>query len=157
MAAVSAAWPFITLALMGLVLGAACWTDLRQRRIPNALVLAALVLAGGTHAAARAAGWPALAGAAWWSPLAGVLVGAAVLLPLHLARGAAAGDVKLMAAVAAFLGPVGGVWAALWTLVAGGLVGLCVLAVTGQRSMPYAPAIAMGSLMAAWQHGGGLA
>lgn len=155
MACVAAAWPLITLVLMALVLGAACWTDLRRRRIPNALVLVALVLAAGAHAAASAAGWPALAGAAWWSPLVGVLAGAAVVLPLHLAGGAAAGDVKLMAAVAAFLGPVGGLWAALWTLVAGGLVGLWVLVMTGQRSMPYAPAIAMGSLVAVWQHGGG--
>jgi prepilin peptidase CpaA len=52
-----------------------------------------------------------------------MLVAGGLLLPFHLGRGMGPGDVKLMAMVGAFLGPVGGLIAAALALVAGMLLG----------------------------------
>jgi prepilin peptidase CpaA len=148
-------------------LAVAVWTDLRQRRIPNAWVQVGIAVAVGLHAWLYALGQRPLAGASLWSPLWGVLVGAALFLPGYARGGMAAGDVKLMAAIGAFLGPVLVLWAALFAMVAGGLQGLCWWgwrrwgpvrarasgptsgAVTAAFGMPYAPAMAAG-VMALW-------
>jgi prepilin peptidase CpaA len=45
-------------------------------------------------------------------------------LPLYIKGGMAAGDVKLMAAVGAFIGPLAGIFACIFSLTAGGLIGL---------------------------------
>ncbi len=68
-------------------------------------------------------GLPGLAVAA-----AGWLVCLLCFLPFYIKGGMAAGDVKLMAAVGAFIGPVPGVIACAFTLVAGGVIGLLTLA-----------------------------
>lgn len=72
--------------------------DVRQRRIPNWISLGGMVV-GLTL-------WT------WHSELsgflismAGLLLGGALFLPFYIARGMGAGDVKLMGAVGAFLGP----------------------------------------------------
>lgn len=109
---------------LALLLACAVVTDLRSRRIANRLVLAGAVLAVLMHAALLAAGRPALAGEAWWSPLAGLLAGGAALLPLYLLRATGAGDVKLLAMVGAFTGPATALGAALYTLLAGGVLAL---------------------------------
>jgi prepilin peptidase CpaA len=109
--------------LAGLTLGAAV-IDLRSRRVPNRLVLAGIVLAIGLHTVAAITGSPALAGRQWWAPLAGLGTGLAVLMPLHLLHATGAGDVKLMAMVGAFIGAPATLNAALYTLVAGGLLSL---------------------------------
>lgn len=95
--------------------------DLRSRRIPNILVGPALALALGAHAALG--GWDGFTGS-----LAGLLVAGGLLLPGHLARWMGAGDVKLMAAVGAWLAWPLALTAVLAALVAGGLVSLVVAA-----------------------------
>ncbi|MFP5305657.1 MAG: prepilin peptidase, partial [Gammaproteobacteria bacterium] len=92
--------------------------------------------------------------------LTGSLAAGLVLLPLWLLRGMGAGDVKLMAAVGAHLGPVLGVAASLATLIAGGVLGIAVLVRRARRAdadacgheppraLAYAPAIAAGSVIA---------
>jgi prepilin peptidase CpaA len=104
----------------------AAYTDLSVRRIPNVLVLSGLLLALLLH----------LLGGHHWAPvtdwLAGTLAGFFLFLPLYLARGMAAGDVKLMAMVGAFTGPLGALKIALLTCLFGGLMALAMLVYSGR-------------------------
>jgi len=117
--------------------------DLRTRRIPNGLTLTAVVLG---------LLWHGLSGgerglSAIW--LAGLGV-AALTLPLWLARALGAGDVKLLGAVGALMGPGFLLWTLLGTIFAGGLMALplWVIAPRQKRRMPLAPAIALGASFA---------
>lgn len=102
----------------------ACIPDLRTRRIPNALTFGAAAVAIAFHAATSG-----LAGAGWSA--GGWLLGAALFFPLFALRGMGAGDVKLLAAVGAWLGPAEVLWVALITSVAGGVLALVVAAMHG--------------------------
>ena len=97
----------------------ACVTDLRSRRIPNLLTFgaagAALIYGFSTG------GWSG-AGSAALGWLIGVV---AFIVPFALG-GLGAGDVKLLAAIGAWLGPAGAIWVALYTGVAGGVMALVV-------------------------------
>jgi len=97
----------------------ACITDFRSRRIPNVLTFgasaAALVFFGFTN------GW---AGSLW--SLAGWAVGCGLFLPWFLLGGMGAGDVKLLAALGAWVGPATAVWIALYAGIAGGVLGVVV-------------------------------
>ncbi|KAA1014424.1 peptidase A24 [Paraburkholderia panacisoli] len=95
-------------------------TDLTCRRIPNRII--AIGLAAALVAQIRLNG--PLAGSADW--FAGALTGFAVLLPFYLLRGMAAGDVKLLLTIGAWVGPAMTVRIALATFVAGGIWSLCV-------------------------------
>jgi Flp pilus assembly protein protease CpaA len=86
------------LLLMGL-LSVAVWTDQRQQRIPNDLVIVILLLGFAVQAVLHGMGGVIDAGL-------GVLVGLAIFLVPYAGGGMAAGDVKLLAAVGAFLGPM---------------------------------------------------
>jgi prepilin peptidase CpaA len=108
-----------------LLLGAAsCWHDLRTRRLPNVLTLGAAGLAvpyaiwssGPSGAATAVLGWAA---------------GLALFLPLFALGGLGAGDVKLLAAYGAWLGPSGALWTALYAAMAGGVLALVVALFTG--------------------------
>ncbi|MES2715590.1 MAG: A24 family peptidase [Pseudomonadota bacterium] len=102
-------------------------SDLRHRRIPNALVLTGITLALASHLAAAALARSPLAGAAWWAPLTGLAAGFVLLLPLYLLRAMGAGDVKLLATVGAFIGPSAVISAFVYTLLAGGLLSLAFM------------------------------
>jgi prepilin peptidase CpaA len=72
--------------------------------------------------------------------LLGILVGLGCLLPFYILRAMGAGDVKLMAATGALLGP-GEVWAAaLCTLLAGAVLSVVYLASGTLRALVEAPA-----------------
>ena len=58
-------------------------------------------------------------------------MGLALFLPFYLLGVMGAGDVKLMAMVGAFIGPSHVLWAALYTLVAGGVLALVWVLVRG--------------------------
>jgi prepilin peptidase CpaA len=146
-------WPTL------IVVGVATFTDLRSRRIPNWLVLPFLplgiVVQGVLH---RMHGVEqSLEGA-----------GLAVLIfgILYLKFGMGAGDVKLSVAIGAWIGPSQFLVAAVLTALAGGLVILLWAMYRGlvrlvkrirreevsfgslmQAKMPYAPAIAIGTVM----------
>lgn len=141
--------PFLLIPVTVLVLLAA-GRDLAERTIPNRFIVAALMLALLAHL---------LAGSPAWLPLAGLATGFAVFLPMYLAHGMGAGDIKLMAAVGSFAGPSLALQIALATCIAGGALSLGFLsaprAVRGS-GMPYGPAIAIGTLAAlalAWRPG----
>jgi prepilin peptidase CpaA len=148
------------------VLAIACTTDLRTRRIPNALTFPIVAL--GLALNGVLFGFDGLRESAQ-----GTGVGLAMLLPLFVLRWMGAGDVKLMAAVGALKGPEFVFFACLWAAVFGGGIALVGL-IRSQRlglalqhlyysrltpqaggsfvnaawRMPYAPAIALGCMMA---------
>ena len=100
-------------ALLCLV-GVAVFTDLRERRIPNWLTVTG-VLVGLGFASVEVDGFPTAA-------LIGVVLALAVTFPLFALGGLGAGDAKLLAAVAAFVGPAGLLSVALYGGVAGGVL-----------------------------------
>jgi prepilin peptidase CpaA len=105
-----------TIVLLSL-LGAAVWTDQRSHRIPNVLVLAVLV--SGLVLQGVAGGLSGIGIA-----LAGVATGFGVFLIPYLMKGMAAGDVKLLAAIGAYLGP-------LPVLLAGGIATIAAASIAG--------------------------
>lgn len=165
-------WPTLTVVLI------ATATDLRSRRIPNWLVLPYLIagfaVSGWLH------GWRGMAASA-----EGMALGLVVFGAIFFLGGMGAGDVKLCAAIGAWIGPgqmlialilislAGGVMALGWAL-KGGFAGELFhetgnLVLGGRkkkvpaansptaapaeagparrRMMPYAPAIAIGTLL----------
>jgi prepilin peptidase CpaA len=149
---------------------AAAAIDVRTRRVPNGLT--ASLAAAGVAFAIAGIGRLTIAGS-----LAGIAIGFALMLPGHLFGGTGAGDVKLFAAVGALLGPAPIVAAFVYTALAGGALALLVAAQRGRlkrtvqgtaqlvatgagnaaaieapvenNRFPYAPAIAVGALVAA--------
>lgn len=113
-----------TVLLIGL-LGIAVVSDLRRHRIPNLLILLGLAL--GLAYQAQAAGLAGLG-----DGTLGMLIGFGLFLPMYALGGMAAGDVKLMAMVGAFLSPEQALWAAMASLIAGGLCGFLIVLVRGQ-------------------------
>jgi prepilin peptidase CpaA len=147
-------------------------TDLRSRRIPNwvtfPFLLAGLVVSAWQH------GWSGVG-----SSVMGLLLGALLFGVLWFVGGMGMGDVKLAAAIGAWIGPgqmvtalvmtgiIGGVMALVWAACSGYLGQLfrgtgdlifglkdrglrphpeLVLDNPLTRKMPYAPAIALGTL-----------
>jgi len=160
-------WPTVS------VLCVAVFTDLRSRRIPNWLVfpflLAGVLVSGWQH------GWHGIG-----QSLQGLGLGAVVYGLFFLMGGMGMGDVKLCAAIGAWIGPfqlllalvfigiAGGVMAVAWATY-GGFLGE-LFSGTGElvfglrkrgmrahpeltlsnpkaRKMPYAPAIAIGTIL----------
>lgn len=117
--------PFVAPATIGIVLCAAA-IDLARRRIPNWLTFGAWIAALPVQALIHGL----TSGSLVW--LYGWTAGLALLLPFYLLRGMAAGDVKLMASVGAWLGVSMMPKIALATCVIGGAWALVVLLATGQ-------------------------
>lgn len=109
----------VTTAILVLACAAAAWFDLRERRIPNWLTVGAVAAA----LLLRLPGGLGEVGAG----LAGVLVGFAVALPLFLVGGLGGGDLKLIAAIGAFLGPARLFFALLITALVGGAMAIAII------------------------------
>ncbi|WP_346284576.1 prepilin peptidase [Zoogloea sp.] len=107
-----------------LILGLAVFFDLRSRRIPNVLVAAGLP--AGFILAAVANGLDGLLGS-----LAGAGIGIGVFLPFFVFRLIGAGDVKLFGVVGAFVGQAHIFQVLLYSLIAGGVVGVGALLLSG--------------------------
>jgi prepilin peptidase CpaA len=99
-----------------LLLMSAVWWDVNTHRIPNQLVLLGLATGVATSLLP--------AGIGWQDAALGSLAGLAAFLPLYLLRILGAGDVKLLAAVGAFVGYPGVLSVALLTGLAGGILAL---------------------------------
>jgi prepilin peptidase CpaA len=113
--------------VLGALLACACRTDVFERRIPNALVLAGTVagIAINIFSAPGHGLFDTLPGGLGWrGALGGFGVGLGVLMPLYAMRVMGAGDVKLMAMTGSFLGPTATLDAALMTFIAGGVLAL---------------------------------
>lgn len=160
-------WPTI------IVLAIATFTDLRSRRIPNWLVLPFLL--AGIIVSGWMRGWSGIG-----QSFAGLALGAVLLGILSWLGGMGMGDVKLCAAIGAWIGPQQLILALVLTSMAGGIMALCWAIAGGfltdlfqgtgdllfsfgkrglaqdpefnlsnplRRKMPYAPAIAIGTLV----------
>jgi prepilin peptidase CpaA len=110
-----------------LLVSIAAMNDLATRRIPNRLLLAGMACALVLHLVSAAPG------AALLSALGGMGVGLAMFLPLYLARGMAAGDVKLMAVVGIFSGPAETFVIAVLTWCLGGLMAVLFILLRRDR------------------------
>ena len=104
-------WPVVA------VVAVATVTDLRSRRIPNWLVLpfmvAGIVISGVQH------GWPGLG-----QSFSGLALGLLLFGLLFWLGGMGAGDVKLAAAIGAWIGPQQLMFALVMTAIVGGLMAL---------------------------------
>ena len=109
-------WPPPVSAVAVVALAAAAVAfDLRSRRVPNVLTFGAAAVA--VVIQGLNGGWPGVAAAVF-----GWLAGAALFFPLFALGGMGAGDVKLLAAFGAWLGPAGALWTGLIGALAGGVM-----------------------------------
>ena len=99
---------------------AGCIHDLRARRIPNYLTFGSAGLA--LIYALATTGWPGLAIA-----IGGWALGMALFVPFFLLRGMGAGDVKLLAALGAWVGPVSLLSLTFYTAISGGVMAVVVV------------------------------
>jgi prepilin peptidase CpaA len=106
----------------------ASWIDYTQRRVPNWLNLA-LLLAGFVAQAAYF-GWAGIATGAW-----GMLAGFGLLIVPWMMHGMGAGDVKLMAAIGVWLGPLLTLYAFALGAMMGGLAAVVMILSTGRLRM----------------------
>jgi prepilin peptidase CpaA len=122
---------------IGLTLVATVY-DLRRREVPDWIGAALVVCA----VAAIAAGFTEVT----WAGLAlGAGLGLALTLPLYALGGFGGGDVKLVVALGAALGPLALLSALFWVALSGGVLAL-VAVIRGRRDLAYVPAIAIGLL-----------
>jgi len=112
--------------LLIVLLATAVGYDVATRLIPNSLVCVSLL----TALACSANGATSLD---FTGSLFGAVTGLLVLLPFYVLRVMGAGDVKLLGAVGALLGPVPTLGAALLALAAGGV--LSIMAAVGSGSL----------------------
>ncbi|MFB3855365.1 MAG: prepilin peptidase [Vicinamibacterales bacterium] len=98
---------------------AASVSDVRTRRIPNLLTIGValaglvfhLVFGGFAGIGNACLGWA---------------VGAALFFPLFALGGMGGGDVKMLAAIGAWVGPAAAAWTALYAAIAGGVLAILV-------------------------------
>lgn len=105
----------------------AAFYDLRYRRIPNWLNLSGLILGFGLNLFFFHLHGAVIAGE-------GLLFAIAVYMPLYMLRGMGAGDVKLMAAVGAMVGPGNWVEILIGTALIGGVAGATYASIKGRFS-----------------------
>ena len=108
-----------TVAIIVLAVAASVY-DLRTRRLPNALTFGA-ALVGFAYQTATG-GLSALG-----FSVAGWLLAVALFFPFFALRGLGAGDVKLLGAFGAWLGPISALYMGFYTGVAGGVMALLVV------------------------------
>ena len=160
----------LVLVLLAAGVGMAAFIDLRTRRVPN-------VLTGALAATGIACAAGGFSGLTVQASLVGLALGLVLMLPGYVFGATGAGDVKLLAAAGAVLGPTHIGMAFLYTALVGGILALIVarrrrrlaltLKGTGQiittraanvaliehpganNRFAYAPAIAVGTMLAA--------
>jgi prepilin peptidase CpaA len=126
-------YPPITLqvALAVIAMVAAVY-DVRFRRIPNWLTLSGVLVGIGVNSLWSVKGLSWYSGYNWRSALMGLGLAFLIYFPLYLLRGMGAGDVKLMAAIGATVGPVN--WFVIFVLsnVLGGAAAVVLLLSKGR-------------------------
>jgi prepilin peptidase CpaA len=107
-----------------LVAGMASASDIRTARIPNLLTFGAAAAALVYLLASNGWSGVAAAGEGW-------VVGVLLFFPFFALGGLGAGDVKLLGAIGAWLGPRETLWVAVYASMAGGVMALIVALATG--------------------------
>lgn len=138
-------WRTAGYAILATILITAAGTDMRMRLIPNRLTIPAIAFALAWSAAVRV---PHLT-----SSLLGLTIAGGLFLVIALLSrgGMGGGDVKLAAAVGAFLGLQYSLLGLFLAFIFGALVGLVLMALGKKRRrdyLPFAPFIAAGCLAA---------
>ena len=103
---------------------AACITDVRSRRIPNVLTFGSAAAALVFHTVTGGFGGFFAAGTGWF-------VGMALFILPFALGGLGGGDVKLLGALGAWLGPGMTIWLVMYTGIAGGVAALGVALLRG--------------------------
>ena len=103
---------------------AACITDVRSRRIPNVLTFGSAAAALVFHTVTGGFGGFFAAGTGW-------VVGMALFILPFALGGLGGGDVKLLGALGAWLGPGMTIWLVMYTGIAGGVAALGVALLRG--------------------------
>lgn len=116
--------PIIQALLLLVVIPAALF-DSRQRRVPNWLALAGLLLGIGLNTFLYE-------NAGLWTSLKGLGLACLIYFPLYLLRGMGAGDVKLMAAIGAIAGPSNWLGILVLTWLFGGVAAVVLVAAKGR-------------------------
>ena len=135
-------WPIWVVSITLIV---AAVIDGMKLKVPNWITFP-MIITGWIYSAAFSpyAGWEGL-----MFSLVGTAVGLALLLPAYAIGGMGAGDVKLLAAIGAFLGWKAALFTVFLSSLLGGIVGL-LLIVTGktdwQSRIPFGPYIVCGAL-----------
>ena len=117
----------------------ATWHDVRTREIPD--VVSAILAAAGI-----AATWMGWIHHGWMPCLAGSVLGFLVVLPFTLSGGIGGGDLKLVAALGMWLGPLPLIQTLFWTALVG-LVCAVIAKVRKQKDFAYVPAITAGLMI----------
>jgi prepilin peptidase CpaA len=102
----------------------ACLWDLTSARIPNWLTFTAAAAAIVFHTFAPQ-------GQGLGAAVAGLVLGLLIFFPLFALRAMGAGDIKLLAAVGAWIGSSAVFWVAVYASVAGGVLALVVMVARG--------------------------
>jgi prepilin peptidase CpaA len=122
-------------------------TDLRWRRVPNWLTGGGLLLGlVGNLALGALSDGESGALAAGLSAMAGAGLGFALLFPLYAIRAMGAGDVKLLVALGAIVGPHVLVSVAVYSGVAGAVQSLIILANRGTLKLLLSQTLVLGSM-----------
>ena len=98
--------------------------DVRTRRIPNVLTFGAAAAAVVFALVVGSVQGTMMTVFAW-------LLGAALFFPMFALGGMGAGDVKLLAALAAWMGPADAVYLAIFASMAGGVIAVAVAVLSG--------------------------
>jgi prepilin peptidase CpaA len=114
---------FAAVAVMTIGLSASAF-DVTTKRIPNALTFTAAVCALVFHVATG--GLPGLGSSAL-----GLAAGLAIFFPIFALGGMGAGDVKLLACLGAWLGPLDVLRTGVFGAIAGGVVAMVVMVLRG--------------------------
>lgn len=106
--------------LLGLLLGLSIYFDSRYRRIPNKLTFSVIVLALFLHTIEGSVGGLLFS-------LKGLALGIALLLIPFSTGGMGAGDVKLLGAIGAVIGPNYVLWSIIYGAMSGGIIAAIIL------------------------------
>jgi prepilin peptidase CpaA len=117
--------PLVCQIVLLLLVAIAAVYDIRFRRIPNWLVLTGLALGVGLNTFLFQ--WSGVR-----SSLLGIIFAFCIYFPLYLLRGMGAGDVKLMAAIGAIVGPANWFGIFIVSALLGGIAAAIVLMARGR-------------------------
>jgi Flp pilus assembly protein protease CpaA len=119
--------------------------DLRTREVSDGFSVTILISA----VVSIAAGWWQLS---WLAAGLGVVVGLLVTAPLFYLGGFGGADVKLVAAIGAWFGPISLLGLLFWVAIMGGILALLAKG-RDRNDLAYVPAIAVGAFIHVWWPG----